>query len=141
MIMSKICISILVKYRAKLPYSKLTIDSSHDESDLSGIRRACEMCVDLFRFMLVQADESVQDVVASRWVVIAILIIREVVLHWTDWKLLLESINLVEEKNYRRLDEPPGIANRIEQGKRFLHTVDRLIFEKELIVLGNGDEE
>jgi len=86
---------------------ELTVDSSHDESDLHSIGGAGEMCVDLLGLVLVQADETVEDVVASSSVVGASFVVREVVLHGTDGQLLLESIDLVEEKNDRCLDEPP----------------------------------
>jgi hypothetical protein len=43
---------------------KHTIDSSHDESNLRGIRGACEVSVNLLLFGLVQGYETVQDVVA-----------------------------------------------------------------------------
>lgn len=36
-----------------------TIDGSHDESNLHGIRGACEMGVDLLGFVLVEGDKSV----------------------------------------------------------------------------------
>lgn len=78
---------------------ELTVDSSHDESDLHGVGGAGEMCVDLLGLVLVQADETVEDVVASSSVVGTALIVREVVLHGADGQLLLESIDLVEEKN------------------------------------------
>lgn len=99
------------------------------------------MCVDLLGLVLVQADESVQDVVASSGVVVTTLVVGKVVLHWADGQLFFEPIDLVQEQNYRRLDEPPGVANRVEEGQCFLHSVDGLIFKQQLIVLGNGDEE
>lgn len=99
------------------------------------------MCVDLLGLMLVQADEAVQDIVARRTIVVATLVIREVVLHRADRQLLLEPIDLVEEENDGRLDEPPRVADRIEESEGFLHAVDRLIFEKKLIILGDSDKE
>ena len=69
------------------------------------------------------------------------LIVREVVLHRADGQLLLEPIDLVEEEDDRCLHKPPRVADRVEEGKRFLHTVDGLIFEKELIILRDGDKE
>jgi len=82
------------------------IHSSHDESDLSGIRCAGEMCVDLLCFVLVQADKTVQDIITGRGIIISTFVVWEVVLHWADGKLLLESVNLVEEENDGCLDEP-----------------------------------
>lgn len=58
------------------------------------------MCVDLLGLVLVEADESVQDVVTSRCVVVTALVVREVVLHRADRQLLLESIDLVQEEDY-----------------------------------------
>lgn len=122
-------------------FEELTVDSGHDEADLGGVGCACEVGIDLLRLVLVQADKAVQDVVACFRVVIATFVIWEVVLHWRDWKLLLEAINLVEEENYGGLDEPSGVADGVEQGECLLHTVDSLVLEEELIVLGDGDEE
>ncbi len=124
-----------------LPGNLLTIDCSHDEADLRCIRCACEMRVDLFRLMLVQADESVEDVVAGGRIILAALVIREVVLHGADGELLLESIDLVQEQNDGRLDKPPRVADRVEQSQGFLHTVDRLILEQQLVVFRNGNQE
>jgi hypothetical protein len=120
---------------------KPTIDGSHDEADLGGVGSTGEVGVNLLGFVLVQADEPVQDVIASQGVVFAAFVIREVVLHGAGWQLLLKSIDLVQEQNDGSLDEPPGIANRIKQSQGFLHTIDSLIFEEKLIVLGNSDEE
>ena len=72
-----------------------TIYSCHNEPDLGGVSRAREMSIDLLGFVLVEADESVQNIVTSGSIVVPALIIREVVLHGANWKLLLESINLV----------------------------------------------
>ena len=91
--------------------------------------------------MLIQADKSVQDIVAGQCIIITTLVVRKVILHWAHWELLLETIDLVQEQNYRRLDEPSRVANRIEQGEGFLHTVHCLVFEQKLVVLRNGDKE
>ena len=69
------------------------------------------------------------------------LIVWEVVLHRANGKLLLEPVDLVEEKNDGGLDEPPRIANRVEKCQGFLHTVDGLIFKEQLIVFRNSDQE
>lgn len=111
MIMSGNQISIQANNYGKLQH---TVDRSHDESDLCRIRRTCEMCVDLFRLMLVQADKSVQDVIASRRIVIATLVVREIVLHRANGELLLESIDLVQEQDDGGLDKPSRVADRIE---------------------------
>lgn len=86
----------------------------HHESNLGGISSAGEVRVDLLLLGLVQGNESVEDVVASRGVVGTALVIREVVLHRANGELLLEAIDLVEEENDRGLDEPPGVADRVE---------------------------
>jgi hypothetical protein len=62
--------------------------------------------IDLLGLVLVQADETVEDVIASRGIVVTALVVREVVLHGADRQLLLETIDLVEEQNDRCLDEP-----------------------------------
>lgn len=124
-----------------LDEKELTVDSGHDEADLGGVGGAGEVGVDLFLFGLVQGDEAVEDVVASSGVVGTALVIGEVVLHRADGQLLLESIDLVEEENDGGLDEPPGVADGVEQSQGFLHTVDGLVLEQQLVVLGDGDQE
>lgn len=99
------------------------------------------MRVDLLGLVLVETHETVQDVVAGCGVVVTALIVGKVVLHWADGQLFLESINLVQEQDYRCLDEPSGVANRVKQGQSLLHTVHSLVLKKQLIVLGYGDEE
>jgi len=118
-----------------------TVDGRHDEADLSGVSGTGEVGIDLLLLGLVQRDESVEDVVTSSRVIGTTFIVGEVVLHRADGQLLLESIDLVEEKNDGGLDEPPGVANRVEQGQSFLHTVDGLVLEKQLVVFGDGDQE
>lgn len=120
---------------------RLTVDSGHDETDLRGVSGTGEVGVDLLLFGLVQRHEAVEDVITSGIIVGTTLVVREVVLHWADGQLLLEAIDLVEEENDGRLNEPARVANRVEQSQGFLHTVDSLIFEQQLIVLGNGDQE
>jgi len=117
------------------------IDSGHDESDLCGICCTGEMCIDLLGLVLVQGDKTVEDVIASGGVIVTTLVIWEVVLHWGNWKLLLKSIDLVQEQNDGGLDEPSGVTDRVEKGQCFLHTVDSLIFEKKLVVFGDSDKE
>lgn len=99
------------------------------------------MSVDLLLFGLVERHETVEDVVACCGIVGTALVIREVVLHGADGQLLLETIDLVQEENDGSLDEPSGVANRVEQRQSFLHTVDSLIFEQQLVVFGDGDQE
>lgn len=62
------------------------------------------------------------------------IIIWEVVLHGANWQLLLKAINLVQEQNDAGLNEPSGVANAVEKGKSFLHSVDCLVLEKKLVV-------
>ena len=112
------------------------------------------MGINLFRFVLIQRYKSVQNVVARSSVIgstfsnIRFLmpsavrpilvelafIVREIILHGGDGEFFLESIDLVEEKNDRSLDEPPGVANRVEESQSLLHPIDGLIFEEELII-------
>lgn len=99
------------------------------------------MCVNLLLLGLVERDEAVEDIVASSGVVGTALVVGEVVLHGADGKLLLEAVDLIQEENDRCLDEPTRVANRVKQGQSFLHTIDGLIFEKKLVVLGDGDKE
>lgn len=99
------------------------------------------MCVDLLLFGLIQRHKAIEDIITSSSVVSATLVVGEIVLHRADGQLLLESIDLVQEENDGRLDEPTGIANRVKQGQGFLHTVDGLILKEKLIVFGNGNQE
>ena len=68
-------------------------------------------------------------------------VVWKVVLHWADWQLLLEAVDLIQEQDDTRLGEPSRIANAVKKGKSLLHTVDGFIFEKELIVFGYGNQE
>lgn len=99
------------------------------------------MSVDLLLLGLVERHKAVEDVVTCRGVVGTTLVVREVVLHGADRQLLLEAIDLVQEENDGSLDEPSRVANRVEQCQGLLHTVHRLIFEEQLVVLRNGDQE
>lgn len=99
------------------------------------------MRVDLLLLGLVERDEPVEDVIAGGGIVGATLVVGEVVLHGADGQLLLEAVDLVQEQNDRGLDEPARVADGVEQGQRLLHTVDRLIFKQQLVVLGDGDQE
>lgn len=118
-----------------------TVNCGHDETDLCGIRSTCEVSVNLLLLGLVERDKAVEDVVAGGGVVGTTLVVGEVVLHRADGQLLLETIDLVQEENDGSLDEPPGVADGVEQGKRFLHTVDGLVLEQQLVVFGDGDQE
>lgn len=69
------------------------------------------------------------------------IIVWEVILHRADGKLLLKPIDLVKEENDGRLDKPPRIADRVEEGERFLHAIDCLILEEQLIVLRDSYQE
>jgi len=119
----------------------LTVNSSHDEADLGGVGGAGKVGVDLFGVVLIQAHEAVENVVASLAVVVAAVVVGEVVVHGTDWELLLEAVNLVEEEDDGRLDEPARVADGVKQGQGFLHAVDSLVLKQELVVLGDGDKE
>jgi hypothetical protein len=136
-----ICIMLTLRNLTEETLSALTIDRRHDEPDLHGIRRTREMSIDLLRLVLIQAYEAIQDVIARRRVIRAALVIREVILHGADGELLLEPVDLVQEEDYARLDEPARVADAVEEREGLLHAVHRFIFEEELVVLGDGDEE
>jgi hypothetical protein len=68
-------------------------------------------------------------------------IVGEVVLHRAHWELLLESVDLVQEKNDAGLDKPPGVADAVKKRERLLHSVDGLVFEEQLVVFRNGNQE
>ena len=48
---------------------RFTVHSSHNESDLRSISGTRKVRVDLLRFMLVEGDKAVENVVASRGIV------------------------------------------------------------------------
>lgn len=139
MMMSKETLSAM--FRSRCVWKRITIDGSHDETNLGGICGAGEMRVDLLRLRLIERYEAVENVIACRSIVVTTLVVREVVLHRAYGKLFPESINLVQEENDTGLDEPSRVANRVEECQRLLHTVDGLVFEQKLIVLRDGHEE
>jgi len=106
------------------------IDGCHDEADLSSVGGAGEMCVNLLGLVLVQADETVQNVITGQSVIIPSFVVWEVILHWADGQLLLESIDLVQEQDNRCLNEPPRVADGVKEGEGLLHTIDSLVFEE-----------
>lgn len=139
MMMSGKHVSILLRLRARV--KKLTINSRHNEPNLRRIRRARKMGINLLILGLIQAHEAMENIVARLLVVLASLVVGEVVLHGREGKLFPEAIDLVEEENDGSLDEPARVADGVEEGEGFLHTVYSLVFEKKLVVLGDGDEE
>lgn len=119
------------------------------------------MCIYLLGLMLVERDESIENVVACRGIVRSTFsnirtlvlaavvsnlielafIIREIIFHGGHRQLLLKSIDLVQEQDDGRFDKPPGVADRVEQGQSLLHPVHRLVLKQQLIILGNGHQE
>lgn len=119
------------------------------------------MGINLLRLVLVQGNKSVQNVVAGRSIIgstfsniryvmapaiVANLvqlafIIREIVLHGGDREFLLKPVDFVQEQDDRGLDKPSGVADRVKECERFLHSIDGLVFEEQLIVLRDGHEE
>lgn len=71
-----------------------------------GIRGAGEMRVYLLDFRLVERDEPVEDVVAGSIVVITTVIVGEIFVHRAKGKLILKTIDLVEEEDDGGLHEP-----------------------------------
>jgi len=117
------------------------IHGAHDKSYLGGVSCACKVCVDLFGLGLVQGYKSIEDIVASGSIVRATFVVGEVVLHRAYGELLLESVDLVQEKDDAGLDEPSRIADTVEKCKSFLHTVHSFVFEQKLVVFRNGNQE
>ncbi|KAI3476293.1 hypothetical protein L1887_62130 [Cichorium endivia] len=117
------------------------VDRRHDKLDLGGVGGAGKVGVDGLGVALVEADESVDNVLARCIVVCATGVVAKVVGHGRDGELLLEEVDLVEEEDDGRLDEPARVADAIEQRERLLHAVDVFVFVEQLIVLGDGHEE
>jgi len=106
-----------------------TVNCRHDEANLHGVGGTGEVGVYLLRLMLIEGNESVQDVVTggliigTTWIALAsfspneskhTFIVREVILHGTDGQLLLEAIDFIQEQDDGGLDEPPRVADGIE---------------------------
>jgi hypothetical protein len=108
--------------------------------------------VDLLSVSLVQRHESAKEVLASRGIVCAAwdtvswgsssswcahttFIVREVISDGADGQFLLKEVDHVQEQDDTSLDEPLRVADTVEEGKRFLHTIHRFILKKKLIVL------
>ena len=68
-------------------------------------------------------------------------IIWEIILHWAYSQLFLEAVDLVQKQDDTRLCEPSGIANAIEKSECLLHTIDRFVLEKELVIFRDGNQE
>lgn len=99
------------------------------------------MSINLLLFRLIQRHKAIKDVITSSGIVGTALVVGEIVLHWADGKFLLEAIDLVKEQDDGCLDKPSRVANGVEQGKCFLHTVDRFVFEEQLVIFGDGYQE
>lgn len=124
------------------------MNGTQDEFNLLCIRCACVMSIYLLaRCALIEANEAVQEILARGIIILLTTrpsittIIGEKVLQSRVLQLFGEKINLVEEEDDARLDEPSRVANRVEEGEGFLHTVDRAVFVQHLVVFGEGDEE
>ena len=84
---------------------KLTVDGRHDEPNLSRVGGASEMGINLFGLMLIEGDESIEDVIAGgriirtsydisrgQWLSLSMvnrirwrtLVVGEILLHGTD---------------------------------------------------------
>jgi len=56
-------------------------------------------------------------------------------------EFFLEQIDLVQEEDNGRLDEPAGVADGVEKSESLLHSVDGLILIEHLVIFGQGDQE
>lgn len=115
----------------------------HGDLEQVGVGGIGEVAVDFLLWVAVQGAELVHEVLGYLLPVcrVANEICEAVLLHGGVWKLLLEQIHLVEEKNQRRPGEPLRVGNRLPQHERFLHLVTILILHQALVVSGNGDKE
>jgi hypothetical protein len=138
-----------------------TVNGRHDKPDLRRVGCTSEMGVYLFGFVLIQGHEPVENVVACRGIVRSTLctirslvfpsvgsilvelafIVREVILHRAHRELLFEPVDLVQEQDDRCLDKPSRVTDGVEQCEGLLHSIDGLVLEEQLIVLGDGNEE
>ncbi|KAG5463361.1 MAG: hypothetical protein BJ554DRAFT_8207 [Olpidium bornovanus] len=117
------------------------IDGGHDEFDLRGVGGAGEVRVDVFCFRPGLVHEAVEDVVAGGLERVVAQVVGEQLGQRRDEELLFEHVDLVQEEDDRRVDEPARVADRVEEREGLLHPVDVLVLEEHLVVLGDGDEE
>lgn len=99
------------RYLQQATFTKIVLNNDiihccHDKPDLLCIGGTGEMSIDLFRVGLVEGNKSIQDIIARCFVCFWARKIREVFSKWMFWQLLLEDIDLVEEKNDGCLYEP-----------------------------------
>ena len=69
------------------------------------------------------------------------MISGKILLQRADEQFFFEHISLIENQDDRSSNKPPRAADGVEQCEGFLHTVDGFVFEQQLVVLGDGDQE
>jgi hypothetical protein len=99
------------------------IDGSHDKLDLGRVRGTGEMGIDLLCLGLVQGQKLLQKELAGSVIVRTPGIFRKVLFNGAGQQLVLEPINLVEKEDDGGLDKPAAVADRVKEGKGFLHSI------------------
>ena len=123
--MSWIALSTTVAWRKHAIHTSIGWENERT-FNLLGIRCACIVRVDLLcRRALVEADETVEEVVARGVVAVAADVVREVVAERGVRELRGEQVDLVEEEDDRGPHEPARVADGVEERERFLHPVLR----------------
>jgi hypothetical protein len=89
-------------------------DSSHDKLDLLGISGTCKVGVDLLGSTCIESHKTLQEELASQFVLIPACEVREAIGQWALGQLFGKEVDLVQEQNNGRLNEPLGIADRVE---------------------------
>jgi hypothetical protein len=65
----------------------------------------------------------VEEVITGGVVVVAAGVVWEVVAERAPRELVREEVDLVQEEDDRRLDEPAAVRDRVEERQRLLHPV------------------
>lgn len=118
--------TVLVLVRCYTQLEMPTVDCRHDETNLSRVSCTSKMSVDLLRLVLIQRNETIENVIArsgvfgaarlhqvvkdalihGRILLADASIVRKVITHGANGELLQEAIFFIEEENDRCLDEP-----------------------------------
>lgn len=74
------------------------------------------MSVDLLGIALIQADESLAEIIARLLEIGSALVIGEKVVYGRTFKFFSEQVDLVEEENDGSADEPARVADAVKEG-------------------------
>lgn len=109
----------------EVPLDNHVLYGTHCNLEEIGIGRVCEVSIDLLVRIPVQRAELVHKVLAGLLGIVrgAMIISEAVVRYRASGQLLLEEIDLVEEKNQGRLGEPVRVGDRLPEHEGLVHLV------------------